>query len=201
MELSELFKGEVAPQRTAALKSLAQALSKEDQVHVNFICTHNSRRSHYCEVLFRTAALFYDCEGVSTFSGGTEGTALFPEVAASFVRHGFTTASREDEELGQKVWKICHPQVEQVHESNWLFSKKYSDAPNPGEGYHAVMVCDSANEACPVVFGAKGRHPIMFVDPKRSDNTPQQSKIYDHTLAIIAGEMGFIARELKALQG
>ena len=58
------------------------------------------------------------------------------------------------------------------------------------------MVCDSANEACPVVMGAAERFPLTFMDPKRSDGTPECSSVYDATLKEIAAEMGYLARQL-----
>jgi arsenate reductase len=63
------------------------------------------------------------------------------------------------------------------------------------------MVCDSANEACPVVFGAKQRHSLLFVDPKHSDGSSEQADVYDSTLRIIAAEMGYIARKILELRG
>ena len=58
------------------------------------------------------------------------------------------------------------------------------------------MVCDSANEACPVVMGAAERFHLTFMDPKRSDGTPECSSVYDATLKEIAAEMGYLARQL-----
>jgi arsenate reductase len=63
------------------------------------------------------------------------------------------------------------------------------------------MVCDSANEACPVVFGAKQRHSLLFVDPKHSDGSSEQADVYDNTLRTIASEMGYIVRKILELRG
>lgn len=197
MELDELFSKAPASDRIAQLESIAKAFAKEEVLKVNFICTHNSRRSHFSEILFRTAALHYGLNHVQTFSGGTEGTALFPVVAESCKRFGFETV--ELSVHGQRAWKIFHPTLETEATAPLLFSKVYSHESNAQEDYHAMMVCDSANEACPVVFGAKERHPLMFVDPKGSDGTQQQAKVYDETLALIACELGYIARRVSEL--
>ena len=58
------------------------------------------------------------------------------------------------------------------------FSKKFDDDFNPKGGFAAIMTCDSADENCPVVFGAEKRIPIKFEDPKKSDGTPEMDKIY-----------------------
>jgi arsenate reductase len=187
------------PPREARLKeldALAAILIEQykDGLAVNFICTHNSRRSHFSEILFRTAAKYYGHENVETFSGGTEGTALYPEVAESFKRHSFTAV--KDLTAHNPHWQIFHPLLESEHNTPFLFSKAYDHAPNPTTGYVAVMVCDSANEACPVVVGAAERFPLTFMDPKRSDGTPECSAVYDATLKEIAAEMGYLARQL-----
>lgn len=197
MKLDQLFSKAPAADRIAQLETIAEAMAKEQVLKVNFICTHNSRRSHFSEILFRTAALHYGLKQVQTFSGGTEGTALYPVVAESCKRFGFETV--EMEAYGQRAWKIYHPALETEATTPLLFSKVYNHVSNPQEGYHAIMVCDSANEACPVVFGAKQRHPLMFVDPKRSDGTEQQAKVYDQTLALIASELGYIVRRVSEL--
>ena len=194
--LKSLFSAAPSVARLEELDALAALFNahSEDGLAVNFICTHNSRRSHFSEVLFRTAAKYYGHENVETFSGGTEGTALYPEVAESFKRHGF--AAVKDLATHNPHWQIFHALLENEHNTPFLFSKAYHEAPNPAKGYVAVMVCDSANEACPIVVGAAVRFPLTFVDPKRSDGTPECSAVYDATLKEIAAEMGYLARQL-----
>ena len=194
--LKSLFTMPPSEARLKELDALAAILIEQykDGLAVNFICTHNSRRSHFSEILFRTAAKYYGHENVETFSGGTEGTALYPEVAESFKRHEFTAI--KDLSSHNPHWQIFHPLLENEHNTPFLFSKAYDRAPNPSTGYVAVMVCDSANEACPVVVGAAERFPLTFMDPKRSDGTSECSSVYDATLKEIAAEMGYLARQL-----
>lgn len=194
--LKNLFSAAPSASRLEELDALAALFNahSKDGLAVNFICTHNSRRSHFSEILFRTAAKYYGHENVETFSGGTEGTAIYPEVAESFKRHGFTAVKELAPE--NPNWQIFHPLLESEDHTPFLFSKAYHEAPNPASGYVAVMVCDSANEACPMVVGAAARFPLTFVDPKRSDGTPECSDVYDATLKEIAAEMGYLARQL-----
>ena len=194
--LKSLFTRAPRPERLDVLNALAAILNSQPikTLAVNFICTHNSRRSHFSEILFRTAAKYYGHDHVETFSGGTEGTALYPEVAESFKRYGFTAV--KDLASNNPHWQIFHPLLESEKNTPFLFSKAYHEAPNPVSGYVAVMVCDSANEACPIVVGAAERYPLTFVDPKRSDGTPECSAVYDATLEEIAAEMGYLVRQL-----
>src|SRR4051794_2365719 len=39
---------------------------------LTFICTHNSRRSHFSQLWAKTAAQYYGIANVATYSGGTE---------------------------------------------------------------------------------------------------------------------------------
>lgn len=194
--LKSLFTRAPRAERLDVLNALAAILNSQpiENLAVNFICTHNSRRSHFSEILFRTAAKYYGHNHVETFSGGTEGTALYPEVAESFKRFEFTAV--KDLAPINPHWQIFHPLLESENNTPFLFSKAYHEAPNPVSGYVAVMVCDSANEACPIVVGAAERYPLTFVDPKRSDGTPECSAVYDATLEEIAAEMGYLVRQL-----
>ncbi len=59
------------------------------------------------------------------------------------------------------------------------------------------MTCNSANEACPFVFGAEQRIPITFEDPKEFDNTPQQAEKYAERSLQIATEMFYVFSQIK----
>lgn len=197
MNLDQLFNQIPSQDRKPILEAIAQSFSQENDLKVNFICTHNSRRSHFGEVLFRTAAHYYGLKNVYTFSGGTESTALFPEVAQSFARHGFKVLPIQA--YNQQAYKIFIENLEKEDTTPVLFSKKYDNEYNAQENYHAVMVCGSANESCPIVHGSKKRHSLMFVDPKKSDGELNQSHVYDNTLALIASELAFVARRVREL--
>ena len=176
MDLDNLFNRIPSEDRIPTLEAIALSFSKEDNLKVNFICTHNSRRSHFCEILFRTAAHYYGLKNVQTFSGGTESTSLYPEVAEIFFKN-----------------------LERKETTPILFSKKYNIEYNAQGNYHAVMVCDSANETCPVVHGCIERHSLIYEDPKKSDGKQNQSNEYDKTLTKIASELAFIIRRFSLL--
>lgn len=59
------------------------------------------------------------------------------------------------------------------------------------------MTCNSANKACPFVFGAEQRIPITFEDPKEFDNTPQQAEKYAERSLQIATEMFYVFSQIK----
>ena len=58
-------------------------------IDLNFICTHNSRRSHLAQVWAQVAGAYFCIPNVHCYSGGTEETALFPKVAETLTNQGF----------------------------------------------------------------------------------------------------------------
>ena len=64
-------------------------VDNQKQIRINFICTHNSRRSHLSQIWAQTAAAFFQIDNVFCYSGGTEATALFPMVAKNLANSGF----------------------------------------------------------------------------------------------------------------
>ena len=72
------------------------------------------------------------------------------------------------------------------------FSKTYDQAPNPTEGFAAVMTCSDADQACPVVLGAAERFSIAYDDPKDFDGSDQESAAYDERCRQIAREMLYL---------
>lgn len=154
---------------------------------LTFICTHNSRRSHLSQIWAKVAADTFGLNGVQTFSGGTEATAMNPRVVASLRRFGFQididTAADPNP---------CY-RVRYTNDSDPLecFSKVYDQPPNPQSAYCAIMTCSSADQACPFVPGCELRLPIRYEDPKISDDTPAESTVYDERSRQICREMLF----------
>ena len=70
----------IGSDRKGILKKLAEYIqakkSKNEAVNLIYICTHNSRRSHFGQVWASVAANYYLIDQVSAFSGGTEATAF-----------------------------------------------------------------------------------------------------------------------------
>ena len=71
------------------IQFISSKLSKNEEVRLNFICTHNSRRSHLSQIWAQTMANYYQIENVFCYSGGTEATAMFPKVVETLRNQGF----------------------------------------------------------------------------------------------------------------
>ncbi len=166
---------------------IQQSITADEQVRLIFICTHNSRRSHMAQVWAQTLASFYDIPYVQTYSGGTEATAFNPHAIAALKDCGFTIIMQVESE--NPVYEVCFSNEDP---SLIAFSKVYSSEENPQKDFAAIMVCDEADEACPVVFGATKRFSISYTDPKAYDGTSEQEEQYANTCRIIASEMNYI---------
>ncbi len=195
--ISDLKPDSISEERKTVLLPLIEFIkiktAENEEIRLNFICTHNSRRSHLSQVWAQTMANYFKIKNVFCYSGGTEATALFPMAAETLKNSGF--AIQMLSEGKNPVYSIKFSENEQ---SIICFSKKLDDDFNPKSGFAAIMTCNSANEACPIVFGAENRFPIMHEDPKAFDNTPQQVEKYMERSMQIATEMLYVFSQIKA---
>lgn len=162
------------------------------EIALNFICTHNSRRSHLSQVWAQAAAAHYDIPQVVCYSGGTETTAMFPMVAKTLENAGFQIqmlSEGKNPVYAIKYNQDQHPII--------CFSKTFDDAFNPQSGFAAILTCSSADQGCPFIAGAAKRIPITFEDPKAFDNTPQQAEKYQERSVQIATELFYVFSQVK----
>lgn len=162
------------------------------EIRLNFICTHNSRRSHLSQVWAQTAAYFYNIKNVSCYSGGTEATAVFPKIVETLVKSGFKVKKLSKD--NNPIYTIKFTQNENPIIG---FSKKFDDDFNPIDSFAAIMTCSQADGDCPYVAGAEKRFPITFEDPKVFDNTLQQDEKYMERSLQIASEMFYVFSKIK----
>jgi arsenate reductase len=163
------------------------------EIRINFICTHNSRRSHLSQVWAQTLAFHFNIKNVFCYSGGTESTALSPLVAETLKYSGFevqTISEGNNPIYSIKYAKNEHPVIG--------FSKKLDDNFNPKSGFVAIMTCSQADGGCPFIMGAEKRLPITFEDPKIFDGTPQQTEKYKEKSLQIATELFYVFSQIKS---
>lgn len=171
---------------------IQQKSDSRQEININFICTHNSRRSHLAQVWAQVASAYFNVPNVHCYSGGTEETALFPKVAETLTAQGFGIF---------KITDNNNPVYAIKYSDNALpiigFSKKYDSPFNPVSAFAAIMTCSQADSGCPFIAGAEKRIPITFEDPKISDNTPEQSKVYAQRSLQIATEMFYVFSKIN----
>lgn len=188
---------QVNTRRLEALDHVAQWIatqSSAESIDITVICTHNSRRSHLGQVWLQAAAWQYEFDNLRTWSGGTESTALYPSAAEALRSQGVELSQNTDRE--NPIYRI---QLQSEQPSFDVFSKRYSHPSNPQSGFAAILVCNEANEACPIVSGAVARFSLPYVDPKISDGTAEESRIYQERSKEIGGEMFYIIQRARAI--
>ncbi len=195
--ISRLSTDNISEERKEILQPLADFIqSKTDAkepIRINFICTHNSRRSHLSQVWAQTMAFYFNIKNVQCYSGGTESTALFPMVAETLKNTGFQIETISEGK--NPIYSIKYAENEPAVIG---FSKKLDDAFNPKSEFAAVMTCSQADGGCPFIVGAEKRIPITFEDPKAFDNTPQQAEKYQERSFQIATELMYIFAQIKS---
>ena len=196
--ISKLSTANISEERKEILQPLADYIqhkaNTQQAVRINFICTHNSRRSHLSQVWAQTMAFHFKVKNVQCYSGGTESTALFPVVAQTLKNTGFqieTISEGKNPIYSVKYAKNEPPVIG--------FSKKLDDDFNPKSEFAAVMTCSQADGGCPFIPGAEKRFPITFDDPKAFDNTPQQAEKYQERSLQIATELLYVFAQIKPL--
>lgn len=170
---------------------IQSCVTSEQPVLLHFICTHNSRRSHLGQIWAQTMASYYAIAQVTSFSGGTEATALFPKIAQTIQKQGFKVTVKE--EGNNPLYAI---QYDDDSAPILCFSKVYDHYENPQAHFAAIMTCDHASENCPIILGATARIPITYLDPKQSDGTPQQDEVYYLKSLEIATELKYVFAQI-----
>ena len=185
----------VGEDRKAILKPLISYIqARVDQgktAHLNFICTHNSRRSQLSQIWAQTAAEYFGIP-VRAYSGGVEVTAFNERAVASLKRSGFRITSGGG---GNPRYDVSFSGDAQPIRA---FSKLYDNPENEAPGFAAVMTCSDADENCPFIPGTEMRIPVRYEDPKEFDGTPEESLRYDERSRQIASEMFFVFSQVKS---
>lgn len=186
----------ITADQKALLDQLSQYINsrrKEGQpINLNFICTHNSRRSHLGQVWAAAMADHYKIENVLTFSGGTETTAVFPMILKTLEDQFFEIEMIDDTD-GNPMYSVAFDE----ENPQYVFSKVFDDSSNPEDDFAAIMTCSQADEGCPFIAGADQRIAITYEDPKISDDTDQQEKVYRERSEQIATEMKYVFSKIN----
>ena len=161
-------------------------------IRLNFICTHNSRRSHLSQIWAQTLAYHFNIRNTYCYSGGTEATAMYPKVAETLRNQGFQIQVLSENE--NPVYAVKYAANEHAV---ICFSKVYSNDFNPKNNFGAIMTCNNADKGCPLVIGAEARFPIKYDDPKTFDGTDLQSVKYAERSLEIAQEIWWVMSSIR----
>lgn len=162
------------------------------RANLNFICTHNSRRSHISQIWAQTAAYYYNTPDVECFSGGTEATAFNPRAVVAMKDAGFNIEKKKEGD--NPLYEV---KFDQTVKPITVFSKKYDDLFNLSKDFAAVMTCSHADENCPLIPGASKRITLTYDDPKEFDGTPLETEKYRERVLEIGKEILYAFSQVK----
>lgn len=173
------------------IKYIQKKCDEELSINLNFICTHNSRRSHFAQIWAQVASSYYNLKSVSCFSGGVEVTSLYAMVYKTIIKQGFQISLIESQSNPIFAIKYAENALPIIG-----FSKKYNDQLNPSSKFAAILTCTSAEENCPVIDGAELRIAIAYEDPKFADDTSNATEIYLQKSIEIAAEIFYVCSKI-----
>lgn len=188
----------LSEERKTLLSNISKYIQTKQEhdapVNLVYVCTHNSRRSHFGQVWAAVAASYYNIPDVTTFSGGTEATAFNPNAINALISSGF-------EVTPETVGPNAHFTVRfGNNKTTTCFSKVYDDEVNPKANFAAIMTCSDAEENCPFIPGVELRIGTTYDDPKAFDGTPQQEEKYLERSNQIALECLYVFSQVQYLQ-
>jgi protein-tyrosine phosphatase/arsenate reductase len=186
---------EITEERKQLLQKISNYIqTKKDSsqpINLVYVCTHNSRRSHFGQVWAAVAANYFGVDNVHTFSGGTEATAFNPNAINALSKIGFDIKDDGQPTNPTYTVKFADDAV------TTCFSKVYNHPQNPQQHFAAIMTCSDAEQNCPFIPGVELRIGTTYNDPKAFDNTPQQDAAYTERATQIALECLYVFSLVK----
>ena len=194
--IESISKTTITEERKVVLQPLIDFIQTkvdtQQSIRLNFICTHNSRRSHLSQIWAQTMAFHFGIRNVFCYSGGTEATTMFPKVGETLSNQGF-----QIQQLSSDNNPVYAVKYDENEAAIVCFSKTFDDAFNPNSEFAAIMTCSSADAGCPFIAGAEKRLPIRYEDPKAFDGTDLMDAKYAERSLEIASELYFVFSEIK----
>ena len=177
--------------RIKLLESIAIFIANEFKnnkpINLNYICTHNSRRSQLAQIWSCYATHYFKLKNVESFSGGTAVTAFFRNTVKTLQEVGFKFQILEFSHQNPAYLISYENCINPIIGFSKLYDNEHNKKP-----YIAITTCSSADENCPFIPDAIQRYHLPFNDPKKFDNTLYQSEKYLEANKQIAGEIHYI---------
>jgi protein-tyrosine phosphatase/arsenate reductase len=181
--------------RQAVLDTLSTAIAdsqtKNQTANLLYVCTHNSRRSHFGQVAGTLAAAYFDFDPVQCYSAGTEVTAMNRNAVNALIDFGFSVSS--DNTTNNPLYTFGMDSINPIQ----CFSKRFDDASIPKGNVIAIMTCTDAEQNCPFIPGAIRRIPLPYNDPKQSDGSGKEQAVYADRFQQILTEALYVFSSLK----
>ena len=186
---------EISDSRKLILKELVKYIktkkASKSEVHLNFICTHNSRRSQFCQIWTETASAYCN-KKIYCYSGGLVVTEFNINAVNTMKKCGFDVIKSGSKNPTYSLY-YSNSRVRPIS----VFSKLYNDPVNKANSFAAITTCSDAEENCPFILNAKKRIFLQYDDPKLFDNLPNKMEKYFDCSFQIASELFYVFRNVE----
>lgn len=177
-------------------KSVEHSYKKTRKSNLVFVCTHNSRRSHFGQLMATIMAVHFGLD-ITSYSAGTETTRFHPNAIAAILSVGFNLVPQTNSSKSSNTVFVLSYSTDEK-QSIKCFSKTIFDESLPKDKFIAIMVCSDANENCPFIPGADIRFSLAYEDPKIYDNDDDAVNHYKESLFQIGTELAFCFSKIKS---
>ncbi len=186
---------EISDSRKLILKELVKYIktkkASKSEVHLNFICTHNSRRSQFCQIWAETASAYYN-KKIYCYSGGLVVTEFNINAVNTMKKCGFDVIKSGSKNPTYSLY-YSNSRVRPIS----VFSKLYNDPVNKANSFAAITTCSDAEENCPFILNAEKRIFLQYDDPKLFDNLPNKMEKYFDCSFQIASELFYVFQNVE----
>ena len=186
---------EISDSRKLILKELVKYINtkraSKSEVNLNFVCTHNSRRSQFCQIWTETASAYYN-KKTYCYSGGLVVTEFNINAVNTMKKCGFDVIKSGSKNPTYSLY-YSNSRLRPIS----VFSKLYNDPANKANSFAAITTCSDAEENCPFILNAEKRIFLQYDDPKLFDNLPNKMEKYFDCSLQIASELFYVFRNVE----
>lgn len=179
--IKEIEKFSLEDFQKARIKKISKTLINEIKScnSIVFVCTHNSRRSQFCQVWSQILSNIYKLN-LTFQSAGVVKTEVYIEVIRSLKRAGVDIDENGAILINNKEVSIFSKSLDEINFKNFI----------------SIMTCSNAEKSCPTDPRSKKNISLFYPDPKKFDGTKDEIKEYDFTCMTIASEINAIFKLL-----
>ncbi|HRP02976.1 MAG TPA: hypothetical protein PLE30_10060 [Candidatus Kapabacteria bacterium] len=183
--------GKIDINRKIKLMEHASLLTKEFKKHgtlnLNFICTHNSRRSILAQMICIGILRQIQLRKIFCYSSGLEASTVSNLAMEALKEIGFGVKEVRDEEDKFVKYKVEYNERTEVS----IFSKLHTDEYVPKENVIAIMLCSDAEKNCPVLQNVLHQISLNYADPAEYDDDEDALQKYIDKCYEIGNELYF----------
>ena len=165
--------------------------ASKSEVHLNFICTHNSRRSQFCQIWAETASAYYN-KKIYCYSGGLVVTEFNINAVNTMKKCGFDVIKSGSKNPTYSLY-YSNSRVRSIS----VFSKLYNDPANKGNSFAAITTCSDAEENCPFILNAEKRFSYNMMTQNYLIIRPNKMEKYFDCSFQIASELFYVFRNVE----